>query len=61
MILLYNLVLSTSVPFIYFLTARESTQAQTGEGQKEERESQAGSVVSVQSPSWGSNSRTMRS
>ena len=42
--------------FIYFEREREK------EGQRErERKSQAGSEPLVQSPMWGSNSRTVRS
>ena len=49
--------------FMYFESKRERECVHTrGEGQKEEEtESQAGSLPSVQSPRWGSNSQTVRS
>ena len=47
--------------FIYFWE-RQRQIVCMGEGQREGgRESQAGSVLSAWSPTWGSNSRTMRS
>ena len=46
--------------FIYF--ERECVCAQVGEEQREgETESQAGSALSTKSPTWGSNSRTVKS
>ena len=48
--------------FIYFERERPCMSEQVGEGQRErERESQAGSVLSVQSLTWGLIPQTMRS
>ena len=48
--------------FIYFERQHMHTQAGEGQGgREEERESQAGSKLSTQSPTWGLISQTMRS
>ena len=48
--------------FIYFERERKHTRTRGSEGQREgERESQAGSTLSAQSPTQGSISQTMRS
>ena len=50
--------------FIYFERERERERERecvSGGGVERERESQAGSQLSVQSPTWGSVSQTMRS
>ena len=46
--------------FVYFERERKSERKQ-GRGIKRERESQAGSALSVQSLTWGWNSQTVRS
>ena len=49
------------VLFFYFERERESKGAGGRTEREGERESQAGSVLLVQSPTWGLNSQTMRS
>ena len=53
------------VLFFYFERERERESESKGAGgrteREGERESQAGSVLLVQSPTWGLNSQTMRS
>ena len=53
--------LSFFFKFIYFIEREKERVSKEGAEREGERESQAGSVLSVQSLVWGLNPRTVRS
>ena len=53
--------LSFFFKFIYLFLRERESMSEGGAEREGERESQAGSTLSMRSPMWGLNSRTVRS